>query len=372
MKINKQIPVPIYYQLKKVLKKHISETLKPGDKFFSEHELAKKYDIARVTAGRVIEQLAYEGSLYRIQGKGTFVAEPQKDIKIGQAIGLIMPFHQENVMFAGIIRGSEEIALKERYELIFSNSRNGFGIESEHIARLKKITYGLIIFPNYNLQYYERTKNLILQLKEENFPFVLVDRHFEDINTSYVETDNFWGAYQTTLHLIKLGHKRIGHITRNKWEFMTSLKKRLNGYKQALKENGLPHNYILPLKRDVDSSRELNTFLKENSLTAIFASEWWGPIKVMALAYKNGLKIPEHIAIAGFDEHPENPFFPFTTVIQPMEEIGKKATQILIGRIKGEIRSMQKIKLKPELIVRSSTDRKIGKPIMSQKIHMRG
>ena len=53
----------------------------------------------------------------------------------------------------------------------------------------------------------------ILQLKEEKFPFVLIDRHLEEIDTNYVVVDNYQGALKAVNHLVGLGFKRIGHLT---------------------------------------------------------------------------------------------------------------------------------------------------------------
>jgi len=78
LSIDKHIPVPLYYQLKNVLRAHIKENHEPDRKFFSERELADKCRVSRITVGRTINDLVNEGFLYRIQGKGTFVADPEK------------------------------------------------------------------------------------------------------------------------------------------------------------------------------------------------------------------------------------------------------------------------------------------------------
>ena len=69
---------PLYAQLDKILRDNIlAGVWNPNDKIPSENELAAMYNISRVTVRAVVNQMASEGLLYRVQGKGTFVAEPK-------------------------------------------------------------------------------------------------------------------------------------------------------------------------------------------------------------------------------------------------------------------------------------------------------
>lgn len=70
--------IPLYHQLMERLKESIErESWKPGDKIPSENQLMDEYGVSRNTAKKAIEELVQEGILYRIQGKGTFVAKPK-------------------------------------------------------------------------------------------------------------------------------------------------------------------------------------------------------------------------------------------------------------------------------------------------------
>lgn len=71
-------PLPLYYQLKELLREQIEcGALKPNQPVPSERELGEKYNISRMTARHALSQLEAEGFVYRKQGKGTFVAEPK-------------------------------------------------------------------------------------------------------------------------------------------------------------------------------------------------------------------------------------------------------------------------------------------------------
>lgn len=74
--IDKNSPVPIYYQLEEEIRYLIqSEQLKSGDLLPSERELAEKYDISRMTIRQATNNLVMQGLINREKGKGTFVSE---------------------------------------------------------------------------------------------------------------------------------------------------------------------------------------------------------------------------------------------------------------------------------------------------------
>lgn len=74
--IDKNSPIPIYYQLEENIKGLIEKgELKPGDALPAEREYAEKYQISRMTVRQAFTKLVNDGYLYRLQGKGTFVAE---------------------------------------------------------------------------------------------------------------------------------------------------------------------------------------------------------------------------------------------------------------------------------------------------------
>ena len=75
-KIDKDMPIPIYYQLKEYIKKKIeSGEFKPGDRIPTEQELCEMFDISRTPVRQALTELAYEGILYRRPGRGTFVSD---------------------------------------------------------------------------------------------------------------------------------------------------------------------------------------------------------------------------------------------------------------------------------------------------------
>ncbi|WP_404330140.1 phosphonate metabolism transcriptional regulator PhnF [Mesobacillus maritimus] len=120
--INKNSPIPIYYQLAESIQKQIdSGDLQPGESLPSEREYAEKFEISRMTARQALNQLVNNGYLYRVQGKGTFVA----DKKIEKPLVGITSFTED--MLARGMKPSSELL---HFELIPA---------TEHIANQLQI-----------------------------------------------------------------------------------------------------------------------------------------------------------------------------------------------------------------------------------------
>lgn len=79
MHLDRQAVIPLYYQLRVLIKQMVMEELSAGDPVPSERELAERYKISRMTARQAVNSLVEEGFLYRERGKGTFVSRSKID-----------------------------------------------------------------------------------------------------------------------------------------------------------------------------------------------------------------------------------------------------------------------------------------------------
>ena len=132
--INKNSPIPIYYQLKELIKEEIrANKYKSGTQISSESEISEKYDISRMTVRHAIDRLVNEGVLYRVQGRGTFVA-PEK---FQQDLAELTSFTQE-MYRKGMHASSEvlELAVEDASPDIKEN------IGHEKVIRIKRIRKG--------------------------------------------------------------------------------------------------------------------------------------------------------------------------------------------------------------------------------------
>ncbi len=106
--IEKKSAVPIHVQLRKIILDMVTDgDVKPGDRLYSEAELCRKFDISRMTVRKVIDDLAKEGYLYRVAGKGTFVAKP----KIVEKLAYLVTF-TEDMLNRGMCPGCRVLERK--------------------------------------------------------------------------------------------------------------------------------------------------------------------------------------------------------------------------------------------------------------------
>lgn len=355
----------VYGKLKEDLRSRItSGKLKPGEALHGENELSRRYGISRMSARNALAELVREGLIITMPGKGSFVTDRNKKVARevnGGRIAFIVPAI-EDIVTSEIYRGVEEIIRKRGYNpTVFGSNRSIEGETANLKLLLEKKEIGAIIFPNWG----RANSEAIFELKREGYPFVLVDKFFRDIDTDYVVTDNVDGAYQVVEHLIKLGHKRIGHVGGLEG---TADEDRLEGYRRALGRHKLVYEPELIKKMPGDKfetmepenggydEMRLLLSLKEKP-TAVFAGNDYLAIGAMKAIKEAGLNVPDDIAVAGFDDlkFSASLEIPLTTAAQPFRDIGKRAAKILLNKIEdAKHMDTEKIVLKPKLIVRKS------------------
>lgn len=195
---------------------------------------------------------------------------------------------------------------------------------------------------------------------ETKLPFVLINSKSDDPRVSYVDSDGFSGAYKATEYLIKLGHKRILHIHGH--PNSVNATERLNGYRKALVDGGIPYDESLVVVHDSLSYASAfpilsKLFSEKFDFSAVFATNDEMAVAAIRALEEKGFSIPKDIAVVGFDDLPyalaNKPRL--TTVRQNVSEIGRTATELLLELAKSKKgRAAQKIVLPTELIIRDS------------------
>jgi DNA-binding LacI/PurR family transcriptional regulator len=325
-----------------------------GDCLPRELDLSRQYNVSRFTVRQALLELTREGLLYRRAGKGTFIKSnvPVRDSadKRKKQIGFVLPYIAD-AHTGRILKGAEREAAENGYRIIFVNSQKA----ADEWSLLDELYHeGVAGIIYYYLDPAGCEENVI-KLRERDFPFVLVDRFLPHIPTDYVVSDNFTGSYEAVRHLLTLGHRRIGMIACDRR--VSSVEQRLKGYCLAIKNQGLDIDLDLLLLEDERELAEpkLTAFMEKTNLTAIFTSDFIA-IGAMKLAARLGKKVPEELAVVGFDNAPVGNFTipSLTTVEQPCEQLGAEAVKILINKFKGTELLTQKV-LNTELIVRASS-----------------
>lgn len=189
-------------------------------------------------------------------------------------------------------------------------------------------------------------------------PFVRVAPTRNKDACPYVETNDEEASYDMTCQLIALGHKRIGFICGHPDHLAVS--RRYEGYKAALIENHIPINDEL-VEHGLNSfeSGELcarNLLTRVPRPTAIFAANDDMAAGVMMVAHQAGIKIPAELSVTGYDDTPvAHQLWPsLTTVRQPIQQMAKKATDLLLKQLKGKDVQLPASMLSSSLIIRNS------------------
>jgi len=260
-----------------------------------------------------------------------------------------------NFFFTALACKIESLLKKDGYNIVFGNTDENIESEIEHLKIMNSYAIdGLIIAPTWGDQSYLKNYN-------KKFPIVFIDRKPTKFEGDCVLVDNKKASVNAINHLIKKGHSKIGIITG--LPKLTSTVERLEGYKEAFKNNNLKYNntWIAVGDSRYESGYELTKKLLQNhELTALFVTNNLMSIGAMEYIKQNDIKVPEDIAIIGFDDYKwasiTNP--PLSVIKQPVEEIGEKAVSLILDKIEREKDGISD-ESKEENICRLKTELKI-------------
>lgn len=323
-------------------------------------DVAREAGVSYATVSRVINNKAHvkpdkrEAVLQAMSRLGYTVNQQARGLASGRSrvIGLLVQNLGSSWMGA-IIRGIDEELSAAGYDMmLYTTNRRK---ESE-MAYASAITRGvadglLLIIPREPQAYLE-------SLHRQHFPYVLIDHQGIDDQGAAVAVRNWQGAYAATTYLIELGHRRIGFITGN--IEMHSAMERLAGYQAALIDHDIPLAPELVVEGDFVQA---TGFVRGHTLlslpqrpTAIFASNDVMAFGVIDAARDRGMRVPEDLSVVGFDDIAEAAtIYPaLTTVRQPLEQMGRTATQMLLRLIESPSTPAERIILPTELIIRKS------------------
>ncbi|GLW54364.1 LacI family DNA-binding transcriptional regulator [Kitasatospora phosalacinea] len=193
------------------------------------------------------------------------------------------------------------------------------------------------------------------------FPIVTVEGG-HDLALPGVAVDQFGGARAVTEHLLSLGHTRIWHVAGpGEW---IEAEGRLQGWRAALEAAGLPVPPHLagdwsPASGHAAGRRVAEAFRRgaRSRPTAVFAANDHMALGVVHALHEAGVRIPQDVAVAGFDDLPEGAYLtpPLTTVRQDFTSVGREGIGMLLRLIDQPTAPVAHVNVRPELVVRAST-----------------
>ncbi|TBN05294.1 LacI family transcriptional regulator [Hyunsoonleella flava] len=269
-------------------------------------------------------------------------------------IGVIVPRISRS-FFSSVISGIEETAYKNGYNVIICQSLEDVNREKKIMDNLlSNRVDGVLISISMQTSSYEHLK----PFRNHGAPIVFYDRPCNFEGCTSVSIDDFEASFKATEHLISNGCKNIVHFGGP--QNIALYKNRKKGYLAALEKYGLEINEIFCFENELSENDGVimaKEILKMKNVDGIYAANDTSAISALQYLKSKDVKIPEDIAIVGFNNDPISSVIEpsLTTINQPDFEMGRMATNALIDQIKDTSLSVRPIVLKSELIVRSSS-----------------
>jgi len=275
-------------------------------------------------------------------------------------IGLIIsditnPFHAE------VARGVEDLASDFDSNVILCNTDGRPKKEAAYIDLLVEKRVDGIIFTSVKTDESDMTN-----LRSRRIPFVFAGRTLPDVAADSVVVDNILGGFQAANHLLRLGHQRIAYLAGP--SHVSASMDRHEGYCQALRRAGIEPDPQLVIEGDFKQEggyRAMSALLDRSlGITAVFAANDYMAMGALEAIYERGLRVPEDIAVVGFDDIPfaRLHLVQLTTVAQPKYDIGAIAARMLFERIDGKAQDepSRRVVLPPRLVIRRTCGEYLG------------
>ncbi len=323
-------------------------------------DVAREAGVSYATVSRVLSgyEFVKESTRQRVheaaERLGYVVSLPARILAGGRTriISLLVP-NIDNSYVGTIVHGIDLEIEVAGYNLMLYTTHRQRGKEAMYVTTVTNgLSEGLLLvaplFP----------KAYVDALREQNFPYVLIDQDDFGGDSAIVEATNWQGAFDATTYLHHLGHQRIACISGH--PDLSSAAQRLEGYKAALAAAGIPFreefvaegSYWLPGGREA-----MRKLLQLNPRpSAVFAANDLSALGAVEAIREIGLRIPDDISIVGFDDTPQASVLEprLTTVRQPLEQMGRVAAQLLLEQIEQPGTPRRRVTLPTELIVRNS------------------
>jgi LacI family transcriptional regulator len=309
--------------------------------------LNNRPDVAPATRERV-EQVITESGFIRSRVRNVL----RKDSS--GIVDMLVP-DLANSYSVEIVRGVEEVLERTALRLALSFTHDALPFEQRWLAKvIDGATDGAI------LVLAQGQLDRLYMLSRNKIPFVVVDHRGElGPDVPSVGATNWLGGRQATEHLLSLGHRRIAIISGD--AALPCSRDRIAGYRAVLEEAGIPVDpaLIRPGAFAQQTGYEQTCALLDlpEPPTAIFAGSDAQAMGVYAALRARGLDVPHSMSVVGFDDVPVASLITpaLTTVRQPLMEMGRAATTMLLRLIAEEPLDSKRVELTTTLVAREST-----------------
>ncbi|BDG36195.1 LacI family DNA-binding transcriptional regulator [Geobacillus sp. 44B] len=331
----KKVTMADVAKLANVSKSTVSQYLNKRYEYMSEE--------TRKRIARAIEELGYQPNI---------IARSLKQ-KTTATIGVIV-FNILHMLTIQVLHAIEEACQERGFHVIVSNSDDDPEKEKKYIDMLlAKQVDGLIVFTT------GKNEDVYQRLVEERFPLVFVDRMVPGVEADAILLDNKRAAALAVEYLASHGYERIGAVAPPLASHVVPRMERIEGFRQALTEKGLPVIADYFVTAEISSiQRELaKLFASGRPPEALFAINDLTLMKILHFVKNNGIHVPDDLALISIDDVPFADIYTptLTTIAQPTFAMGKKAAERLFLQIARKQKHKPQIfRFPPTLIERKS------------------
>ena len=323
------------------------------------HDIARRLDVSATTVWRAINnrprvslhtRTRVLAEVQRVGYQPSLVAQNLAQGRT-QTLGVVVPTVRNSV-HAALVRAAEQAAFDRDYNIVLCDTDFNLDRELKYLDLLvRRRVEGVLLVPFAKGMRSDEAR--LDRFKQAGIAVVCMQQCLAGTEVPQVVPDNFCAAREMTRHLIWLGHRRIAFMHGGLSPWFASMNERLEGYRAALEEADLPvdpeliveagtFESILPDDEEgggVFHAKRLESLLRQKSRpTAVFAVVDVLAIKLMSLARSIGMRVPEDLAVAGFDNIQMSAFTepPLTTVRHPATEVGQRAAELLFKTLAGK------------------------------------
>jgi LacI family transcriptional regulator len=324
-------------------------------------DVAQKAGVAAITASRVVNNSGYasrevrERVLAAAAELGYVPNQVARSLRSRRSDTLALVLSDiTNPFFTTVARGVEDAASDAGYMVIFCNTDESEDEERGYIdVLLQKRVDGILLVPAHDGLHSLRAA------RRQGVPLVLLDRRLPvgEEAADVVRCDSRAGAEALTRLLLDLGHRRLALL--NGPRGVSTALDRAEGFERALAQiSGVGGAVLWGSFTQASGVEMVHQALElQPRPTALVAANNFIAIGALNALREFGLRVPEEMALAGFDDLPPALVtFPFLTVAsQPAYEMGRTATRLLLERLSGARGEPREVILPVELIVRASS-----------------
>lgn len=336
-----------------------SGELKPGDRLESEEVLALQFDASRQTVHKAVQELKRRGLVDRKRRWGTTICEPPP-VRSSGLIGLLFDYANDYPQ-GELLRGVQS-ALTGDQRLVLVDSKGDYQAEAEELNRCRKDVAGILAYALSD----QHNENLFRQVAEESRrggpPLVFIDRLMKDLGSDSVVSDNLEASRSAVEWALDQGHTRIVFLSGDN-PHVSSVFERHQGYREACLsrncydptlERWFPKAMESKPDHLATAARDALYFLlgQAEPVTALFCTQ-----DIYAAAASEALDRigadRSSVTLITYNDWP-GAVLPrvseFARIIQPMQEVGRRAVELLSNRLEHPESPWKQLRLKSQFL----------------------